>query len=35
MGAEGAVAVLNAKEIKESKDPIAKKKELIQEYEDK
>jgi methylmalonyl-CoA carboxyltransferase large subunit len=35
MGAEGAVAVLNAKEIKEAKDPAAKKKELMNEYEDK
>jgi len=35
MGAEGAVAVLNAKEIKEAKDPVAKKKELMKEYEDR
>jgi methylmalonyl-CoA carboxyltransferase 12S subunit len=35
MGAEGAVAVLNAKEIKEAANPAARKKELMKEYEDK
>ena len=35
MGGEGAVAVLNAKEIKEAKDPAEKKKELLKEYEEK
>ena len=35
MGAEGAVAVLNAKELKEASDPATRKKELIKEYEDK
>jgi methylmalonyl-CoA carboxyltransferase large subunit len=35
MGAEGAVAVLNGKEIKEAKDPAARKKELMKEYEDR
>lgn len=32
MGAEGAVSVLNGKEIKEAKDPAAKKKELMDDY---
>ncbi|MPM55826.1 Methylmalonyl-CoA carboxyltransferase 12S subunit [bioreactor metagenome] len=35
MGAEGAVAVLYAKEIKEAKDPVARKKELIEEYQER
>jgi methylmalonyl-CoA carboxyltransferase large subunit len=35
MGGEGAVAVLNAKELKEAADPAARKKELLKEYEDK
>jgi len=33
MGAEGAVSVLYAKEVKAAADPVAKKKELISEYE--
>ena len=34
MGAEGAVEILYRKELAEAKDPIARRKELVQEYND-
>jgi acetyl-CoA carboxylase carboxyltransferase component len=35
MGAEGAANIIHAREIKNAEDPVAKRKELIDEYEDK
>jgi methylmalonyl-CoA decarboxylase subunit alpha len=35
MGAEGAANIIHAKEIKNADDPVAKRKELIDEYEEK
>jgi acetyl-CoA carboxylase carboxyltransferase component len=35
MGAEGAANIIHAREIKNAEDPVAKRKELIEEYEEK
>ncbi len=35
MGADGAANIIHAKEIKNAEDPVAKRKELIDEYEEK